>query len=60
MNDYEVLKKLYNELQKEFDRVFAKLYLANEENKQLTKENKKLEKKIVELNDKILELKRGD
>lgn len=40
------LKELYNDLKKEFDKIFAKLYLANEENKMLLKENKQLKKKI--------------
>lgn len=41
--DYE---KEYKELKKEFDRLFAKLYLAEEENKLLLKENKKMKKKM--------------
>ena len=48
------LRELYNDLKKEFDNIFAKLYLANEENKMLLKENRQLKKKIDYLLDKIV------
>lgn len=50
------LKELYNDLKKEFDKIFAKLYLANEENKLLLKQNKMLEKKIDILLKRIVDL----
>ena len=51
--DYE---KEYKELKEEFDRVFNKLYLASEENKQLLKENKRLEKKVNMLIERVVDL----
>ena len=44
------------ELQKEFDRIFNLLFLANEENKRLLKEVKKLERKNAMLKDRLLDL----
>lgn len=46
----------YNELKKEFDRIFCKLYLAEEENKLLLKQNKQYEKKLDMLIERIVDL----
>lgn len=51
--DYE---KEYKELKEEFDKVFNKLYLATEENKQLVKENKKMEKRLNILIERVIDL----
>ena len=51
--DYE---KEYKELKVEFDKVFNKLYLATEENKQLAKDYKKMEKRLNILIERVIDL----
>ena len=49
-------KKEYEELKEEFDKLFAKLYLSEEEKKTLIRENRRLEKKLNMMIEKVVDL----
>ena len=53
MKDY---RQEYEELKWEFDKIYSKLYLSEQENKDLKRENKRLEKKINMLIEKVVDL----